>query len=247
MEISMAEIKTYVCPNCGANTTNAQNCEYCGSLLVRFVDKGIDIKNTSYSNNNNVFPYLISALKQNIKFQDGRQPVATDISWDSHTISIISTSTGCVWGDGTPISSFELTKGLAIVVQIEVVTNPVMESQVRDNQKNIQKIKRFASLDSFPLFISHEFEYKDIGDSNYYCQEFALNFGEDIEGTARLVSEILTDVFRLNPSDKLDIETNAGRNAISEYRDTWRSHNDGCVIGFLIGLGSTAATIAAMF
>lgn len=37
------ELKTYVCPNCGANTTNAQNCEYCGSLLVRFVDKGISL------------------------------------------------------------------------------------------------------------------------------------------------------------------------------------------------------------
>lgn len=29
------EIKTIVCPNCGANTTNHQNCEYCGSMLVR--------------------------------------------------------------------------------------------------------------------------------------------------------------------------------------------------------------------
>ena len=37
------ELKTYVCPNCGANTTNAQNCEYCGSLLVRFVEKGISL------------------------------------------------------------------------------------------------------------------------------------------------------------------------------------------------------------
>lgn len=37
------ELKTYVCPNCGANATNAQNCEYCGSLLVRFVDKGVSL------------------------------------------------------------------------------------------------------------------------------------------------------------------------------------------------------------
>ena len=29
------EIKTILCPNCGANTTNHQNCEYCGSMLVR--------------------------------------------------------------------------------------------------------------------------------------------------------------------------------------------------------------------
>lgn len=29
------QIKTVVCPNCGANATNLQNCEYCNSILVR--------------------------------------------------------------------------------------------------------------------------------------------------------------------------------------------------------------------
>lgn len=29
------QIKTVVCPNCGANTTNLHNCEYCGSALVQ--------------------------------------------------------------------------------------------------------------------------------------------------------------------------------------------------------------------
>lgn len=32
------QIKTVVCPNCGANATNLQNCEYCGSMLVRCCD-----------------------------------------------------------------------------------------------------------------------------------------------------------------------------------------------------------------
>ena len=36
--------KLLKCPNCGANATNHQNCEYCGSLLVRFVDKGISLQ-----------------------------------------------------------------------------------------------------------------------------------------------------------------------------------------------------------
>lgn len=31
----MEGVKSYTCPNCGANTTNAEKCEYCGSLLVR--------------------------------------------------------------------------------------------------------------------------------------------------------------------------------------------------------------------
>ena len=30
-----SQIKTVACPNCGANTTNTQYCEYCGSKLVQ--------------------------------------------------------------------------------------------------------------------------------------------------------------------------------------------------------------------
>ena len=37
------EANVIKCPNCGASSTNHTNCEYCGSLLVRFVDKGIDL------------------------------------------------------------------------------------------------------------------------------------------------------------------------------------------------------------
>lgn len=249
----MAEIKTYVCPNCGANTTNTQNCEYCGSLLVRFVEKGIDVNKTSYTNNDNVFPYLIEALKQNIKLQDGMQPVVTDISWvdktgpmfENRTISILSTSTGCAWGDGAPITSFERAKGLAIVFQIQFIEDNPYVQEV--NYENSQKIKRFSLLDSFPLFMYHDFEYKDKNHNNIYCQEYAINFGEDIEGAARLVSEILAAVFRLTPSGKYDIETNVGSEEISASRDAWQqANNTGCAIALLLGLGSTAAAIATM-
>ncbi len=34
------QVQTIVCPNCGANATNHHNCEYCGSLLVRFASTG---------------------------------------------------------------------------------------------------------------------------------------------------------------------------------------------------------------
>ena len=63
------ELKSLVCPHCGANTTNMQNCEYCGSLLVRFVDKGIDISNTSYNNGDNIFPGLLTELRNNLTLQ----------------------------------------------------------------------------------------------------------------------------------------------------------------------------------
>ena len=33
------QIQAIVCPNCGANAHNHLNCEYCGSILVRFADE----------------------------------------------------------------------------------------------------------------------------------------------------------------------------------------------------------------
>jgi len=49
------------CPNCGAAITNRKNCEYCGSLLVRFIDKGINLIGTEYTSNVKVYPGLIGA------------------------------------------------------------------------------------------------------------------------------------------------------------------------------------------
>lgn len=55
------------CPNCGAAAKNHKNCEYCGSLLIRFVEKGIELPQ-HYRNNNKVFSGLIDALKENLEF-----------------------------------------------------------------------------------------------------------------------------------------------------------------------------------
>jgi len=41
--------KSIVCPNCGASATNLENCEYCGSFLVRFTDQNISFDHDHYS------------------------------------------------------------------------------------------------------------------------------------------------------------------------------------------------------
>lgn len=42
-------MKAIVCPNCGANATNHENCEFCGSLLVRFEDLNIQYDEDNYN------------------------------------------------------------------------------------------------------------------------------------------------------------------------------------------------------
>ena len=58
------EIKTYTCPNCGAQITNTHNCEYCGSSLVQFAVHGIDVTKTGYMNDDYVFPGLKNSLRK---------------------------------------------------------------------------------------------------------------------------------------------------------------------------------------
>lgn len=44
------QLHTIVCPNCGANATNFKNCEYCGSLLVRFASTGNEQALSAFNN-----------------------------------------------------------------------------------------------------------------------------------------------------------------------------------------------------
>ena len=107
----MPDIK---CPNCGASSTNHTNCEYCGSLLVRFVDKGIDLSTTSYLTNDKVYDGLIDALKQNLERQElSDSAVETGIFYKSsptvklsrkrHGVATVFRSGSTTWSDGDPI------------------------------------------------------------------------------------------------------------------------------------------------
>ena len=102
------EEKLLKCPNCGANATNHQNCEYCGSLLVRFVDKGIDLSQTSYTSNAEVFPGLVQNLQQNLRMQENSDDsTVTDIYRElgkegitlGNVICVLRTGL-CSWRDG---------------------------------------------------------------------------------------------------------------------------------------------------
>lgn len=220
------EIKSYVCPNCGANTTNAQNCEYCGSLLVRFVERGIDLSHTSYTNNSGVFPGLIEELNRNLKLQEENPGVgvATDL-WkmvetdESSTICIMS---NLMWADDTVSSEFEIStkKQLCISLAFGTYTDVSKPAIKEFNQGQDAKLAKFRQLDSFPLFTPHSCAYVDAQGSSRYEREYAINFGEDAEGAARLVSEILIKVNGWSPTDTYDMFTNVGDN-VERARNAW--------------------------
>lgn len=251
------ELKTYVCPNCGANTTNAENCEFCGSLLVRFVEKGIDLSQTSYTNDSEVFPRLITELKKNLKLQEENKGVfvSTDIFWmtatgDRGALSILSAGSEPDvphFKDGTPINLGSKARGLIIAFDFSTYADSRQFSEF--NERVDAQLKEFKQLKSFPLFTSHYGPFDESG-YNRLGREYAILFGEDVEGAARLISEELMKVEGLKPTDSYDIFTNVGVTAVNNARDAWcKTHgfsNAGCAGVLLAGLLLIGASIALL-
>ncbi len=224
----MAELKSYVCPNCGANTTNAQNCEYCGSLLVRFVEKGIDLSHTSYLNNDAVFPGLVEELKRNLKLQSENPAdwVSTDLSklveCEGDEIGeYLNIMSYVIWADDTASPEFSRgKKQLCIGFSFEkFIDIPELKES---NDREDAKLAKFRQLDSFPLFTAHNCTVEDEDGVLGYEREFAINFGEDAEGAARLVSDILVKVYGWSPNDPYDMQTNVGDD-IDRAREEWQA------------------------
>ena len=214
------ELKTYVCPNCGANTTNTQNCEYCGSLLVRFVEKGIDLSHTSYLNNNAVFPGLVEELKRNLELQseNPKDWVATDLLRKiNDSMECISIVNGVSWDDSVS-PEFDGNKKLCVVLDFSTYTD--VSSYKDFNDKRDAKLAKFRQLDSFPLFSVHNETSEDQQGCLRYDRSYAINFGEDAEGAARLASEILIKVEGWSPTEPYDMFTNVGR-GIERARNAW--------------------------
>lgn len=251
------EKQTYVCPNCGANTTNAQNCEYCGSLLVRFVEKGIDLSHTSYLNNDAVFPGLITQLKYNLKLQDEhpKEEVCTSIMWvepQDHEaydgIAIIPDDAG----DGT------LGKGLMILCNFPRYADDDIPECKEFNKTVDDQLAKFKKLDSFPLFTSEYGSYVDEDGIEHLKRQYWISFGVDAEGAARLISEIMIKVKGLALTDDCDILTNLGDDNLKARRVWAKAHgfevdsaddgsaNDGCAGVLLIGLILTGAATVAL-
>ena len=266
----MPELKTYVCPNCGANTTNAENCEYCGSLLVRFVEKGIDFSHTTYTSNDTVIAGLIPELKRNLQLQKDN-PIGTVIATDIfklnddgniECLNIFSSGFKAAWADGTiaPFPTDE--RGFRIAVGFSTYAN-ANDSRVREfNNKMDAQLARFQRLDSFPLFTPHQGAFTDPWGQARYDREYAIDFGEDVEGAARLISEILFKVNGYSQDTVFDMFTNVGDN-IQRARNDWcaahgkavnnsakysakHSANDGCAGMIIAGLILAGVSIVAL-
>ena len=235
------KITSIVCPNCGANATNHHNCEYCGSLLVRFADANIDIAQTPYGKNDIILPGMLEHLQRNIELQrindqygGDRAAVCTDIydlSQEDYTLSLASVarSSSLVYhSDGMPVFPLKKGVGLGVIISftpcIDIDTNPLIEEY---NKKMVDNHQKFKNLACFPLFKSYYVNsFKDGDGRRKKAYHYAIDFGEDAEGAARLLSDIFINAYGYSSDSPLEYHTNAGKHEILKSRQQVYSNLD---------------------
>ena len=198
-------MRTIECPNCGAPATNLQNCNFCGSLLVRFADKGIDLSKTKYINNETVIPGLIDQLEKNISLQGSVKIAGTDLYYKTNgeTKSFCFVSSASTIGFQDDELAFPNSNGssLATVFTFDIYDDASIDPIERERHN------RFKMLASFPLFTPHTSSCVDNKGNSLTAYEYAIDFGKDVEGTARLISEVASNVFGLDTTQPIDCYT----------------------------------------
>lgn len=195
----MANLKEYVCPNCGATTTNVDFCEHCGSLLVRFAAQGIDISNTPYADGSIVFPGLIEELEKNLRYQEeGKEEVFTMIKWinKSGEEDELQISPEDAMSDS---KDFHVQQ-IVIYLDFDRPISPASPYFKYHKNKDAE-LTKFTQLKSFPLFTSDMGEDDDDIDDKWLYRGYYLNCGQDVKGAARLISEIMMKVKGVSPAD----------------------------------------------
>lgn len=204
-------MQSITCPNCGAPATNHKNCEFCGSLFVRFADKQVDLSQTIYLKNDYVYLGLEEELSKNIKLQEN-EPTLTNIiirNEVGNTLTTIRIIPSNSYIDNQHNYCFSnSTVGMAVSFTFDFYED--------FNNEEVKKLHdRFTGLKSVMLFerktsrlASKAIDSDILLVSNYYNQiEYSIDFGKDVEGASRLLSEIIHEVYSIPYNAKLEFET----------------------------------------
>lgn len=180
-------VSAIVCPNCGANTSNRLNCEYCGSMLVRFTDHGISIDPTKYGNGAKAIDGLEEALAGNLSLQETcgeNEYVITNMTANMEPLRIqfIQSDAATIGITGNnPLEN--ATRGnIALRVPFAIRS---------DNDEAMMQAKaeldRFRKMDCFSLFTPQQYD----GGISFY-----IDFGRDTLTAAQVFSQIAKEIDR---------------------------------------------------
>jgi hypothetical protein len=197
----MATQAILTCPNCGASITNTQNCEFCGSLLIRLQQQGINIEQAGYKDDSKIFKGLTGALKRNLDLQKATNyelSVVTDI-FRNNNEGVCSILKALELPDGQSFFPDKLADGKGHLM----VAFGFMPDNISGDELLLRK---FRNLDIYELF-TEVICFDEYNRKNY---EYAIDFDLDVEGAARLTSKVLHEVYSIPYEEILECHTNSG-------------------------------------
>lgn len=209
------QVTTIVCPNCGASTSNRYNCDYCGSLLVRFVENNISLDD--YEKDTYVFAGVESALKSNLLLQetsgDDKICVTTVFSEDGELEIQFIPSYDATFGMDTPYNPFDEASRPSLCVRLPFQTN-CPDEEVAIYYRN--KLAAFKQMDIFQLFT-------EVGSP--YCTTYFIDFGKDYKTASKMITNILKKVYKYTEGTALEFNT-----ALLNKKDTTMAISDSSTV-----------------
>lgn len=211
-----------VCPSCGAPTSNHLNCEYCGSMLVRFVDNNIDILSTHYVKADNLLPGLAEEIQTNFLYQkqNENKNIITSLCFVNNFLSDYFDAfpvrdTGFFKQYLTHVPSIERSSKIkdenGMIVFPEASEHALaLRISIYESWREKKLRERFKKLKQYPLFIQRHIEKcpdpaGSVFDVDRY--DYFIDFGCDVKGAAVLYSEILREVYLINEYSDISFKT----------------------------------------
>lgn len=177
------------CPSCGANPKNHLNCEYCGSLFVRFegfsetkevVDNIIDPEGKIHGF---IFPGLIDQIEENLSLQkEKRSFYCTEVCKKGDKVCLLQIIPSSEIHYLLPKEIKPSSPGVSIHL-------PFWNEGMEDQETNF---KQLPESKLFHLTLTEE--KKGFFSRSSTLKDYAIDFGGDSEGAAYMVSKILLHV-----------------------------------------------------
>lgn len=240
------DLKTITCPNCGANTTNPNNCEYCGSLLVRFIDKNIEIDEKRYGKTAEQLTGLEQALEANLKEQEdseGTYHVTTSISSPLMSFAIHVCNSKAIndyinytirFTDKVKIGWYTMPKSsiqsenISLLVcfrffkmhwsDFAIFHPETIDYIINLNKTSEIQLERFMQMKEFPLFTPIEESLYNL--QGIHCgtvYSYYMDFGKDYKGAAAIITQYMREVQEVRAIKKVDFKYNLTSIRDEEY------------------------------
>ena len=171
------------CPACGASAKNIRNCDYCGSLFVRYADNSVQVDlDRLFDENQSFTGFAFSGLEKELR---------TNISLQTENSFIVTE----VYGPNE--SCLQIVQSNYDIG----ISNPILPSvtiHIPFVEGNGNDYEGFLKLEESALFTRVQ------GDE---FNSYVIDFGNDPVGTAYLASIILERVMGITKSSTLTYTT----------------------------------------